>query len=443
MNKTLSIPHDFEGEQAILGSIIISSKALSEVIDVLDAKSFHSESHQHIFRAMLELEEDGKPIDEILLGDKLKSFGKLEEVGSYQYLAELAENAPMDGNLNYYARVIKEHSMLRDLINIAADIERKARDPKQNVSELISEADMKIADLYASDNRGGTQRIKDVIPAWVDELEERSKNPGKIPGVPTGFRYLDRLTGGLTPSDLIIIAGRPGSGKSAFATNIAENVAIEEKIPVIVFSREMSNEQNTGRIISSNSEINNHKIRTGNLQQEDWDGLGMSISKISEAQIYLNGKSDTIRKVVLEIRSFHRKHGKCIAIVDYIQLLEGEGNYREQEIAGISRSLKKVASDLDITVIALSQLNRSLESRSDKRPKLSDLRESGAIEQDANIIIFIYREDIYREDEKGYVPTGIAEIIVSKNRNGPTGTIELQFIGKYTKFANLPVKEYY
>ncbi len=440
-NSGLSIPQDVEAEQAVLGAVIYSNDTFNDIAGILSPNSFHAEPHRHIYRAILELAELNQPIDEITLGDQLRSFGKLEDIGGYAYLAELVECVPSSGNIVYYAKIIQEHALLRDLIATTTDIGRKSRDPKQNISELLAEAENKITEIATRSSQKTYSHIKEILATNFNRLEEISENKSEITGLATGFIDLDRLTSGLQPSDLIIVAARPSMGKTAFALNIASYVATrsEQKGAILMFSLEMSKEQLAMRMLTAESKIDSKKMRTGNLEQEDWDKLAMATDKLSIAPVYINDISNlTPYEMVTVCKQLDKEleHGISMVIVDYMQLMQGnkKTQSREQEIAEISRSMKGLAKDLNIPVIALSQLNRALENRSDKRPQLSDLRESGSIEQDADIILFIYRDEVYNEESE---KKGTSEIIIAKHRNGPTGMIELAFVGKYTKFANL------
>jgi replicative DNA helicase len=390
---------------------------------------------------MLELADLNQPIDEVLLGDQLKSIHQLEGVGGYAYLAELIDCVPSSGNVIYYAKIIQEHALLRDLIETTTDIGRKSRDPEQSITQLLSEAESKISEIATRSTDKKYKHIKEILASSFKRLEKITKNKDEVTGIPTGFVDLDRLTSGLQQSDLIIIAARPSMGKTALALNMATYIATrsEEKGAVLIFSMEMSKEQLAVRMLSSESKVDSKRLRSGNLEREDWDKLAAATNKLSAVPIYVNDATNTTSYELVTIcKQLHKEfeHGVAVLVVDYLQLMRGNrpNQPREQEIAEISRSLKGVAKELDIPVIALSQLNRALESRSDKRPQLADLRESGAIEQDADIILFIYRDEIYHEDSPD---KGIAEIIISKHRNGPTGVIRLAFVGKYTKFANL------
>lgn len=439
--QILSIPFDIEAEQALLGAIIEDNKALRGLNSILKPGSFYKPSHQNIFQAMVELSEANQPIDEIILGDQLRSLKKLDESGGYAYLAELAECVPSTGNIVYYARIIQEHALLRELIATTAEIGKKSRDPEQNISELLTEAEYKIRQISLRTHQKNYSSIKNLLANNFKKLERISENNDDVTGMATGLIDLDRYTSGFQDSDLIVIGARPSMGKTALALNIASYVSTktETKGAVLIFSLEMSEKQLSLRMLQSESKVNGNKLKTGNLGQEEWDRLAMATDRLSVAPVFINDSTNLTPQEVTAITKQldnEQENGVSLVIVDYLQLMKGSrpNMPREQEIAEISRSLKALAKDLGIPVIALSQLNRSLENRSDKHPQLSDLRESGAIEQDADVILFIYRDEIYNDDSKD---KGIAEIIISKHRNGPTGIVRVAWIGRYTKFANL------
>lgn len=440
MKNTLSIPHDIEAEQAVLGSIIEDNTLLNKLTGILEPESFFKPSHQHIFRVIIEIIAKQLPVDEVIIGDALKSNEELDESGGYAYLAELIECAPSVGNIVYYARIIQEHAILRKLIIVSADINRRARDPQENVSNLISEYHqeiIKLSNLGSFNN--GTKHIKDVIIDLFKDWEEKTDNPEKLPGISTGFEDLDNFTGGLIPPALWIIAARPKMGKTALAMNIVENVNInkDRSGATLIFSLEMSEKQLANRLLTSNARVDNKKVKFGNIENEDWDRLTRATGLISGTQIYINRGARKINEIEAEARRLDSEFedGVSLIVVDYLQLMKGTKNNqnREQEISEITRVLKGLAVELNVPVIALSQLNRKLEDRKDKRPVLSDLRESGAIEQDADIILFIYRDEIYDEESKD---KGIAEIIIGGHREGPTGTIKMDFKGEFTKFTD-------
>lgn len=441
MNENFIIPQDIEAEQALLGAILFNNSLISKLISILEPSSFYHTSHQHIFRAMLELSQQTTPIDEITLGDKLKSMGQLEEIGSYSYLSELIDCVPSSANILQYSKIILDLSILRDLMATATDIGKKSLDPKNNVSELLTEAENQIRKISLRTNQKNYSPIKNSLINNFNRLGKLSESNDEITGMETGLIDLDRYTSGFQDSDLIIIGARPSMGKTALALNIASYVTTKKVVKgsVLIFSLEMSEDQLSARMLSSMSKIDGNKIKTGKLDEKDWDALAISIDHLSSAKIFINDSTSITSQELTAITKQldnDEEEGVSMVIVDYLQLMKGsrQDMPREQVIAEISRSLKALAKDLNIPVIALSQLNRSLENRSDKHPQLSDLRESGAIEQDADIILFIYRDEVYNVDTND---KGVAEIIIAKHRNGPTGMLKLAWIGKHTKFDNL------
>ena len=437
-----TIPNDYEAEQAVLGSIIYDNDTIIDILSILNPTSFYTPAHQHIFRAMMELVELKQPIDELLLGDQLKSVNELDDVGGYAYLSTLQDCVPSSGNIVYYANIIQEHSLLRQLITTTSDISRKARDPENTFVDLMSEADSKLQELFLQKKTEECTDIKNVLQSSFIKLEEISTQKNKITGVPTGFTDLDDITSGFQGSDLIIIAARPSMGKTALALNMAKYAAMhsisKQTGTVVIFSLEMSKDQLGIRLLCSEGRIDSNLIRNGNLDQKDWDRLAMATDIISPLPLKINDASRVpIVDIVNTTKKLNKteKNGVSLVVVDYLQLAKSirKNIPREQEIAEISGSLKGLAKELDIPVIALSQLNRSLESRTDKRPMMSDLRESGAIEQDADIIMFIYRDEVYHDDT---TEPGIAEVRIAKHRNGATGEFKLVFKGKHTSFYN-------
>ncbi len=447
LHPTQSIPQDLEAEQAVLGSIIYRNDLLPEVAALLTPQSFFTHSHQQIFKAMLELEEEDQPIDEVLLGDKLKSWEQLEASGGYPYLAELVDCVPASGNAVHYAKIVQEHALLRDLISTATEIAKKSRTPSRNIGQLLAEAEAKITEISSRSTNKSYTHIKPILATSFEQLEQNSQTDSEVTGLATGFVDLDKITSGLQASDLIILAARPSMGKTALALNMAKFAAVKAGVKgaVLIFSMEMSKEQIGVRMLSAEAKVDSNRLRTGNLEASDWDKLAMATDALSGTEIYVNDTAAlSPYELVTVCKQLHKEspHGLAFVVVDYLQLMRSSRPNvpREQEIAEISRSLKGLAKDLGIPVLALSQLNRSLESRGDKRPQLSDLRESGAIEQDADIILFIYRDEVYNEDS---AEKGIAELIISKHRNGATGTVKLAFQGKYTLFGNISTKERY
>ncbi len=441
MNEPFNIPKNIEAEQAVLGAIIYNNGIMAEVASLLNPKSFFSTAHQHIFRSMLELANQDVQVDEITIGDELKSSSQLEEIGGYAYLAELLDCVPSSNNIQQYSKIVQEHALLRDLIDISSKIARKSSDPENKISELLAEAESQFRKISLKTNQKKYSSIKNLLVNNFQKLEKLSETDSEITGIETGLIDLDKYLSGLQNSDLIVVGGRPSMGKTAFALNIASNVATKKAVKgsVLIFSLEMSEDQLITRMLSSKSKVNGNKLKTGNLEKDDWNNLAMSTDQLSSSKIFINDSSSITSQELTAITKQldnEQDGGVSLVIVDYLQLMKGSRPDipREQVIAEISRSLKALAKDLNIPVIALSQLNRGLESRSDKHPQLSDLRESGAIEQDADIILFIYRDEVYNEDTKD---SGTAEIIIAKHRNGPIGMLKLAFIGKYTKFDNL------
>ena len=432
-------PNDIEAEQAVLGSMLTDKDAVIAAIEVLKPEDFYREDNKTIYTAVLSLYNRAEPIDIITLKSELTSMGKFDSIGGLEYLAELPEKVPTTANVDKYIKIVEEKSILRNLIKTANEIITLGYDPTEDVENIMDGAEKKIFDIMQSKNQKGYTPIKDVLIETFAQLEQLYNQKQHITGVPTGFADLDYKTAGFHGSDLILVAARPAMGKSAFALNIATNAAVRAKVPVAIFSLEMSKEQMVNRILCSEAMVDSNKVRTGKLDEQDWAKLASALGPLSEAEIYID---DTPGISVMEIRAKCRKlkleKGLGMVVIDYLQLITASSNRRggsrEQEIAEISRSLKILAKELDIPVIALSQLSRAPEQRPDHRPMLSDLRESGSIEQDADKVIFLYRDDYYNEDSE---KKNIAEIIMAKHRAGSTGTIELLWLGNYTKFVNI------
>lgn len=431
-------PHDIEAEQAILGCMLIDQDATSDAIEVLKPEDFYRDDHKYIYEAMLNLYTKGEPIDIITVKDELTSMQKFEAVGGIEYLATLPDRAPLVANSDKYIKIVEEKSILRKLIKTATEIEGLGYAQNEEVDNVIDQAEKKIFDIMQNKNQKGYTPIKDVLVETFAELEKLYNQKQPVTGIATGFTDLDNRTAGLHNSDLILIAARPAMGKSAFALNIATNAAINEKVPVAIFNLEMSKTQLVNRMLCSEAMVDSNKVRTGKIDEEDWIKLATALGPLSEAPIYID---DTPGISISEIRAKCRKlkleKNIGLVVIDYLQLIQGSGkknSSREQEISEISRSLKIIAKELDVPVIALSQLSRESEKRQDHKPMLSDLRESGAIEQDADLVMFIYRDDYYNQDSE---KKNIAEVILAKHRAGSTGTIELLWMGSYTKFANL------
>ncbi|MBR3162609.1 MAG: replicative DNA helicase [Clostridia bacterium] len=431
-------PHDLEAEQAVLGSMLTDKDAVIASIETLKPESFYREDNRLIYEAMLNLYNNSEPIDIITIKSELESIGKFEQVGGLEYLASLPDKVPTTANVQKYINIVEEKGILRNLIRTANEIINLGYDPTEDVEDIMDNAEKKIFNIMQNKNQKGYTPIKDVLVESFNQLEELYNRKQHITGVPTGFSELDYKTAGFHGSDLILIAARPAMGKSAFALNIATNAATKANVPVAIFSLEMSKEQMVNRMLCSEAMVDSNKVRTGKLEEDDWVKLAETIGPLSEAEIYID---DTPGISVMEIRAKCRKlkleKNIGMVVIDYLQLVQASSKRfgsREQEISEISRSLKVLAKELDVPVIALSQLSRAVEQRPDHRPMLSDLRESGAIEQDADIVMFLYRDDYYNEDSE---KKDIAEVIIAKHRAGSTGTVELLWLGNYTKFVNL------
>ena len=431
-------PHDVEAEQAVIGSMLTDNEAVTSSIEVLKESDFYREDNKIIFSAMLNLYNRSEPIDLITVKSELEAMGKIDQVGGIEYLAELPEKVPTTANASKYINIVHEKSILRNLIKTANEIIELGYDPTENVEDIMDGAEKKIFNLIQDRDQKGYTHIKDILVESFTKLEELYNRKQNITGLPTGFVDLDNRTAGLHGSEFILIAARPAMGKSAFVLNIATNVALRANVPVAIFSLEMSKDQMVNRILCSEAMVDSNKLRTGKLEEDDWAKLAGTIGPLSDAGIYID---DTPGISIMEIRARCRKmkleKNIGLVIIDYLQLVQGSNKRngsREQDIAEISRSLKILAKELNIPVIALSQLSRAVEQRPDHRPMLSDLRESGYIEQDVDIVMFLYRDDYYHEDSD---KKNIAEVIIAKQRSGSTGTVDLGWLGSYTKFVNL------
>lgn len=432
-------PHSLEAEQSVLGGIMLDANVWDRVCDRIQADDFYYPSHRTIFKSMQRLLERDKPLDVITLVDYLREHNQLEEVNSDTYLYELARNTPSVANVVAYADIIRERSVLRQLIEVAQAIANRAYSPEgMDTVQILDEAERQVfAIAETSPSVSGPVNIKSVLTSTVDRIDQLYHSSDAVTGLATGYTDFDQMTSGLQPADLIILAARPSMGKTSFAMNIAEYAAIKAQKPVLVFSLEMPAESLAMRMLSSLSRVDQHKIRTGKLEDDDWPRITSSIAMLSNAPMFID---DTPGLSPAEMRARARRiakeHGEIgLILVDYLQLMQmpGQSENRALEVSEISRALKGLAKELNTPVIALSQLNRSLEQRSDKRPVMSDLRESGAIEQDADVITFIYRDDVYNEESPD---AGTAEIIIGKQRNGPIGKVRLTFQGQYTRFEN-------
>ncbi|MFT5727863.1 MAG: replicative DNA helicase [Desulforhopalus sp.] len=431
-------PQNTEAEQAVLGSILLKADLLGTVLELIKPNDFYKDSHKIIFESMVDLFEKNEPQDLLTVSNLLSNTNQIDKIGGPAYLASLTSIVPVTANIASYAKIIREKSILRRLITVNTDIASRCYEQQNDIDILVDEAEQAIFDIAGSKGEGHFTHIKSIVPAAFATVELLYKRKGLTTGVPTGYNQIDKMTAGLQPSDLIIVAARPSMGKTSFAMNIAQHAALVEKIGVAVFSLEMSKEQLVMRLLSSAGRIDSQRIRTGNLHNEDWPKLTRAVGMLSEAPIFID---DTPAISVLEMRAKVRRlaaqHDIGLIVVDYLQLMRGRSTEnRTQEISEISRSLKGLAKEHKVPVIALSQLNRSLESRPDKRPMMSDLRESGAIEQDADVIAFIYRDEVYNKAEDN-PERGSAEIIIGKQRNGPTGMAKLTFIKEFTMFENM------
>ena len=428
-------PQSVEAEQAVLGCMLIDPEAAPRVFHTLTANSFYSTAHAHIYSAMSALFEKNASIDTISVTDQLKKIGKLEDVGGAYFITGLSSDAPSATNVEYYAKIVKEKEILRSIIQSAVQMSTQAYDSKEDATTVLDQAEQILFDLSQDAERGRFKSIEPVLHDVLDNWGNRKK--GTLTGVPTGYYDLDNILSGLQASDLIICAGRPSMGKTALALSIARNAALEYGHRVGIFSLEMSNTQLVERLITSEARVDSHLVRTGRLPKNEWKRLSQAAGPLSEAEIYIDDSAGlNIMDLRAKARQLKAEHDVQLIIVDYIQLLHAGSKIesRQQEISFISRSLKALAKDLNIPILALSQLSRAVENRTDHRPIMSDLRESGAIEQDADVILFIYRKYVYSNNEED---KGLGEIIVAKHRNGPTGLVDISFISQYAKFENL------
>jgi replicative DNA helicase len=436
-------PHSLEAEQSVLGGLLLENSAWDRIGDVVSEKDFYRQDHRQILRAIIKQISNNHPADAVTVSETLQSLGELEAVGGLSYIVALASNTPSAANIRRYAEIVRERAVMRRLAEVATGIADSAYAPAgRSASQLLDEAEARVFEIAESGSRGqaGFAELKPLLKQVVERIDElyHSDNDSGVTGVPTGFHDLDQKTSGFQPGDLIIVAGRPSMGKTAFSLNIGEHVALESGLPVAVFSMEMGGQQLVMRMIGSVGKLDQHRLRTGKLGEDDWQRLTYALGKLNDAPVFID---ETPSLNVLELRArarrLQRQCGKLgMIIIDYIQLMSASssGENRATEISEISRALKGLAKELQVPVVALSQLNRGLEQRPNKRPVMSDLRESGAIEQDADVILFIYRDEVYNPDTSD---KGTAEIIISKQRNGPIGTVRLAWLGEYTRFESL------
>ncbi|MBM7567913.1 replicative DNA helicase [Paenibacillus sacheonensis] len=431
-------PQNMEAEQAVLGAVLLQTEALITAMERLRSEDFYLPSHQLIYDAMVELGESGQPIDLVTLMSYLQDRQQLEEIGGVSYLSKLANAVPTAANVDYYAQIVEEKSMMRRLIRTATNIVSDGYAAADDVGLMLSDAEARIMELSNRRSSSGFISIRDVLMEVFERVEHLYSNKGGASGIPSGFSDLDKMTSGFQRNDLIIVAARPSVGKTAFALNIAQNVGVRARETVAIFSLEMSAAQLVQRMICAESNVDAGRMRTGELIGDDWEKLTMAIGSLSEAQIYIDDTPGiTVADIRAKCRRLKKERGLGMILIDYLQLIQGRGKAgenRQQEVSEISRTLKQIARELEVPVIALSQLSRGVEQRQDKRPMMSDLRESGSIEQDADIVAFLYRDDYYdKESEK----KNIIEIIIAKQRNGPVGTVELAFLKNFNKFVGL------
>ncbi|WP_128895583.1 replicative DNA helicase [Longirhabdus pacifica] len=429
-------PQNIEAEQAVLGAIFLESNALVTAMEKLRVEDFYQTSHQYIYEAMIELGEEQQPVDLVTITTRLQAKNLMEEIGGVTYLTQLASTVPTAANIEHYAAIVEEKSLTRKLIRTATQIVSEGYANAEDVSQLLNEAEQRIMEISSRRTSSGFVQIKDVLMDVFERVEFLYQYKGTTTGIPSGFTDLDRMTSGFQPSDLIIVAARPSVGKTAFALNIAQNVGARAKKGVAIFSLEMSASQLVQRMLCAEANVDANRLRTGQLEAEDWEKMTMAIGTLAEAEIYIDDSPGiTVAEIRSKCRRLKKEKGLDMIVIDYLQLIHGRGksDNRQQEVSEISRTLKQIARELEVPVIALSQLSRSVEQRQDKRPMMSDLRESGSIEQDADIVSFLYRDDYYNQESE---KKNIIEIILAKQRNGPVGTVELVFLKNYNKFVN-------
>lgn len=431
------MPHSLEAEQAVIGSMIMDIEAVTVASEIITGDDFYSRQYGILFETMVEMSEEGQPIDLVTLQNRLREKDVPPEVSGLEFVRDLLASVPTSANIKHYANIVAEKSLLRRLIKLNEEIANTCYAGKESLEFIMEDTEKRMFQLLQRHDTGDFTPIRQVVMNAMDKIESAAKNKGSVTGIPTGFTDLDYRTAGMQPSDLVLIAARPSMGKTAFVLNIAQHVAFKKNLPVVIFSLEMSKEQLVNRMFSLESSVDAQKLRTGQLNDQDWERLIESAGVIGRSKLMID---DTPGISISELRSKCRKlkleHGLSMIIIDYLQLMSGSGrsDSRQQEISDISRALKSVARELNVPVLALSQLSRAVEQRPDHRPMLSDLRESGAIEQDADVVMFIYRDDYYNHDTDR---KGVSEIIIAKQRNGPIGTVELAWLPEYTKFANL------
>jgi replicative DNA helicase len=429
-------PNNIEAEQSVLGAMLLDKEAISTATEFITGDDFYREAHKEIFEAIVDIYNRGEPVDLITLTEKLKTRNTLEAVGGITFLTNLMDAVPTTHNVKYYAKIVEDKSLLRKLIKSSNEIIQKSYQAEEDIGEIIDDAEKGIFNISLNRSTQGFVHLKNILNANFDRIEQLYLNKGKITGVPTGFHDLDNKLSGLQKSDLILIAARPSMGKSSFMMNIVQHAAVREKITTAIFSLEMSKEQLTQRLLCSEALIDAHRLRIGDINEDEWVKLARAMGPLSEAPIYIDDTpSISITEMRAKCRRLKLEHDLGLIVIDYLQLMQGKGNAesRQQEISEISRSLKALAREINVPVVALSQLSRAPEMRADHKPVLSDLRESGAIEQDADVVMFLYRDEYYHPDTE---KKNIGEVNIAKQRNGPTGTVELIWLGQFTKFVN-------
>lgn len=434
-------PQDIDAEQSVLGAMLLDREAVFRTMEILRPEDFYRESHRIIYEAILKLNETGSPVDLITISDELRRLDKLEQVGGVTYVATLTNLVPTAANVEYYARIVEEKALARALIQITTRVASQSYEGNESSEKILADAERALMELGGSRDASALTPVFNILPEAFEQIEFAYKNQGKINGVPTGFIELDRMTTGLQPGDLIILAARPSAGKTSLGVQIGQQAAIKNQVSVAVFSLEMSKQQLVQRILCSEAMLDQFKVRQGNLAEEDWAKLTQVAGYVANAPIYIDDTAAmTVREMRAKARRLKAEKGLGLIVIDYLQLMQGNRrtDNRQQEIAEISRALKALAKELNVPVLALSQLSRAVEQRQDKRPIMSDLRESGSLEQDADVVMFIYRDEYYNPDTE---KKGIAEIIIAKQRNGPVGSVELGFFKEFTKFVNLAKRE--
>ncbi|QOS98418.1 replicative DNA helicase [Brevibacterium sp. JNUCC-42] len=430
-------PQNIEAEESVLGAIFLSKEALITAMELLRPEDFYKTSHQRIFNTMLVLYERGEPVDLVTVTADLQDQKVLEETGGVVYLTSLASSVPTAANIEYYAKIVEEKSLLRRLIRTATKIANDGYSREDEVGEIIADAEKYILEIAQNRNSGGFIPIRDALMETYERIEFLSQRKGDVTGIPSGYPDLDKMTAGFQRSDLIILAARPSVGKTAFALNVAQNVAARANETVAIFSLEMSASQLVQRMICAEGNLDASRLRSGGLEEDDWQKLTMAIGTLAKAPVYIDDTPGiTVQDIRAKCRRLQTEKGLGLILIDYLQLIQGrgKGDNRQQEVSEISRTLKGIARELNVPIIALSQLSRSVEQRQDKRPMMSDIRESGSIEQDADIVAFLYRDDYYDKETEA---KNIIEIIIAKQRNGPTGTVELVFLKEFNKFVSL------